>query len=562
MLSKGHKVFVGGLNYNTTDRSLAAYFERYGPLEDYIVIKTSEHKSRGFGFVIFQNEDDMEKVLRTPKDHVVDGRTVEIKSATPREETSGGGVKFKRSNDGGSLVTAGGDKQSKIMRKLFVGGLNYETSEDDVGQYFKQFGPLQEHVLMKFPDSGRSKGFGFVVYEHAEDLDRCQDARPHKIDGKTVDTKRATPVSASGKPEAVASVKKIFVAGLKDDISDAELENYFAQFGRVTNVEQMLWNETKRKRGFGFVEFNDNDIVDKVVLLGGHNINGYELDCKKALSKDEMREAEERVEYQDSRRRRGRGGDEDGPPAKRGRNSDMEQQWNNSGFGNSGFGGFGNGGGYGGGNNGGYGGGYGAGNGGGNNGGFGNMNMNSGDFGGGMNPMKMMQMMMGMFASGAAASQGQQQPPLPPQGYGASQGPPANHGGQGVTDVPTQVMSQMMGMMSGGGGVPAPPSGGSNRGGSIKSESSGQKGGAAASGYGGSAGGYGSWGSNSGSQQGNQQYGPYWGGAQPGAGQSSGGWGSQQSAAGGQSAGGKGGSGSAGGYGSGWGSSGGYGSSY
>ena len=28
-------------------------------------------------------------------------------------------------------------------------------------------------------------------------------------------------------------------------------------------------------------------------------------------------------------------------------------------------------------------------------------------------------------------------------------GPPANHGGQGVTDVPTQVMSQMMGMMSG-----------------------------------------------------------------------------------------------------------------
>ena len=40
-------------------------------------------------------------------------------------------------------ISLGGDKQSKIMRKLFVGGLNYETSEDDVGQYFKQFGPLQ-----------------------------------------------------------------------------------------------------------------------------------------------------------------------------------------------------------------------------------------------------------------------------------------------------------------------------------------------------------------------------------------------------------------------------------
>ena len=50
----------------------------------------------------------MEKVLRTPKDHVVDGRTVEIKSATPREEMGGGsGVRIKRSKDGGSLVTAG-----------------------------------------------------------------------------------------------------------------------------------------------------------------------------------------------------------------------------------------------------------------------------------------------------------------------------------------------------------------------------------------------------------------------------------------------------------------------
>ena len=51
---------------------------------------------------------------------------------------------------------------------------------------------------MKFPDSGKSKGFGFVVYENAGDLDKCQEARPHKLDNKRIETKRATPASATG----------------------------------------------------------------------------------------------------------------------------------------------------------------------------------------------------------------------------------------------------------------------------------------------------------------------------------------------------------------------------
>ena len=62
------------------------------------------------------------------------------------------------------------------------------------------------------------------------------------------------------------SVKRIFVAGLKDEISDGDLEDYFNQFGS-NKVDQMVWKESGKKRGFGFVEFNDTDIVDKVIEL-------------------------------------------------------------------------------------------------------------------------------------------------------------------------------------------------------------------------------------------------------------------------------------------------------
>ena len=50
----------------------------------------------------------MEKVLDTPKGHCIDGRNVEVKSATPREETNGGGRGGSRFDGRGSKnVTAG-----------------------------------------------------------------------------------------------------------------------------------------------------------------------------------------------------------------------------------------------------------------------------------------------------------------------------------------------------------------------------------------------------------------------------------------------------------------------
>ena len=42
------------------------------------------------------------------------------------------------------------------LRKIFVGGLDYETNEDAVRQYFENWGPLSECAIKRFPD-GRSR---------------------------------------------------------------------------------------------------------------------------------------------------------------------------------------------------------------------------------------------------------------------------------------------------------------------------------------------------------------------------------------------------------------------
>ena len=51
----------------------------------------------------------------------------------------------------------------------------------------------------------------------------------------------------------------------------------------------MIWEDSGKKRGYGYVEFSDDDAVDKVVLVRTHIINGRELESKKCLTKQQLR---------------------------------------------------------------------------------------------------------------------------------------------------------------------------------------------------------------------------------------------------------------------------------
>ncbi len=81
------KLFVGSLAWATTDDNLKAHFEAAGTVVSARVVTDRESgRSRGFGFVEFENDDDAKKAIDTLNGSQLDGREITVNEARPREE--------------------------------------------------------------------------------------------------------------------------------------------------------------------------------------------------------------------------------------------------------------------------------------------------------------------------------------------------------------------------------------------------------------------------------------------------------------------------------------------
>ena len=77
-------------------------------------------------------------------------------------------------------------------RRLFMGGLSYQTTEESLTHYLGREWPPEE-VRVKFDFEGRSRGFAFVSFPTVAILEAFLARMPHHIDGKTPECRKVSP---------------------------------------------------------------------------------------------------------------------------------------------------------------------------------------------------------------------------------------------------------------------------------------------------------------------------------------------------------------------------------
>lgn len=95
-------LFIGSLAYATTDESLEAFFATIGPVKSARVITDRDtNRSKGFGFVEFEDEANNQKAIDELNGKELDGRAINVTVARPRDDKPRDGG--RGGNDGGSF---------------------------------------------------------------------------------------------------------------------------------------------------------------------------------------------------------------------------------------------------------------------------------------------------------------------------------------------------------------------------------------------------------------------------------------------------------------------------
>ena len=180
------------------------------------------------------------------------------------------------------------EENSEGLLKLFVGGLNYLSLRDDIKSYFQTFGKVQSCSLLIDKVTGKSRGFAFVsIKDPNKTLEKKILSRKHEINGKIVDVKPA--VEGKKREDMMDSSKKIFVGGLEPSVTEKDLFDFFSKFGEVKDASVLIDNNRNVSRGFGFVSFEDKNIVDELVKKNNFELKGRKIDVKRAQPKSEQK---------------------------------------------------------------------------------------------------------------------------------------------------------------------------------------------------------------------------------------------------------------------------------
>jgi len=158
--------------------------------------------------------------------------------------------------------------------KMFIGGLSHETTTDKLKEYFATWGEVQDVDIKTDPQTGESRGFGFLLYKDEASIEEVVNNGPHNLDGKRIDPKKATKNS------------KIFIGGIKPETTNETLEEYFTTFGEVESIDRGQNKETGELKPFAFMIMKKENSAGQITSQKWHTIDEKRVECKLAVDRN------------------------------------------------------------------------------------------------------------------------------------------------------------------------------------------------------------------------------------------------------------------------------------
>ncbi|XP_011074396.1 polyadenylate-binding protein 8-like [Sesamum indicum] len=275
-------IFIKNLDKTIDNKALHDTFSSFGNILSCKIATDPNGQSKGYGFVQFDSEDAAQSAIDKLNGMLINDKQVYVGHFLRKQERETALHKTKFNN-------------------VYVKNLAESTTDDDLKKIFGEYGAITSSVVMRDAD-GKSKCFGFVNFENADDAAKAVEA----LNGKKVDDKEWYVGKAQKKLEREQELKSrfeqtareavdkfqglnLYIKNLDDSIDDDKLKELFTEFGNITSCKVMR-DPSGISRGSGFVAFSTPEEASRALSeMNGKMVVSKPLYVALAQRKEERR---------------------------------------------------------------------------------------------------------------------------------------------------------------------------------------------------------------------------------------------------------------------------------
>lgn len=170
-------------------------------------------------------------------------------------------------------------------RKIFVHGLGWDTTADTLLDAFKPYGDIEDCNAVSDKLSGKSKGYGFILFKHRAAARRALREPQKRIGNRMTACQLASagPVPAPPPPISEYTQRKIYVSNVASDVDPHRLLHFFAKYGEIEEGPLGLDKTTGKPKGFALFVYKAAESAKKALEEPHKSFDGRILHCQKAI---------------------------------------------------------------------------------------------------------------------------------------------------------------------------------------------------------------------------------------------------------------------------------------
>ncbi|KAL2502079.1 UBP1-associated protein 2B [Forsythia ovata] len=166
-------------------------------------------------------------------------------------------------------------------RKIFVHGIGWDATSDQLLMSFKPFGEVEECKLITDKNTGRAKGYAFVLFKTRAAAKKALKVPQKKIGNRVVSCQLASAGPTTPTQASEPSSWKVFVGNVGPNVNAEKLKEFFRKFGEIEEGPIGLDPVTNKFRGFAVITYKSAEGYKKALEEPFKVFENCHLHCKK-----------------------------------------------------------------------------------------------------------------------------------------------------------------------------------------------------------------------------------------------------------------------------------------